>query len=503
MLVRLVVALLASLTLLAAACGGGDDDDSPTPIETETPAPSPTQRSVSDIARSVVEIQALFDGDPIWHGSGTFITDDGLILTNAHVIDARYDEYDQLGVAITNGTDEPPSLEYIAEIMAVDYALDLAVIQVTATIDGGSVTESFPAIELADSDEVEIGDEIRILGYPGIGGETITFTNGVISGFTSERSVGNRAWIKTDATIAGGNSGGLAINARGEAIGVPTVVGSGAGVEGGFVDCRVLADTNNDGFLDDLDTCVPVGGFINGVRPVNLAQEMIAAVLDGDAYVSPYYEEDFVDIVPGDFDTSAVLLYDLIFSDDYTEDDQPDGILTYIPTTPLRVCGFWQFEGMEDGMTWDALWYIDGEIDEQGSFIADTWVGGETGSWWVCIVDEDVGLADGLYELIIQIEGEPFASEAIFVGGGRSEIELDIDSQSSSEICAVWISPVGAQNWGFEDLGPDVTIPPGDSWPLIFVSGQYDLLVEDCFGDVMAEEYDLDIQVDSTYTVTD
>jgi hypothetical protein len=70
-------------------------------------------------------------------------------------------------------------------------------------------------------------------------------------------------------------------------------------------------------------------------------------------------------------------------------------------------------------------------------------------------------------------------------------------------VCGVWISPVGAQNWGFEDLGPDVTVPPGDLWPLFIVSGKYDILVEDCFGDVLVEEYDLDIQADSTYTVTD
>jgi serine protease Do len=502
MRLRYLLITLAALFILAA-CSSGDDDeaDTPTPSASATEEPSATQQSVGDIARSVVEIQALSDGQPVWHGSGTFITETGFILTNAHVIDNRYDEYDALGVAITETTDEPPTLQYIAEIVAVDYALDLAVIQITETIDGGAVSDEFPPLPLGDSDEVEIGDAIRILGYPGIGGETITFTNGVISGFTADRAVGNRAWIKTDATIAGGNSGGLALNDAGEAIGVPTVVGSGAGAESGYVDCRVLEDTNNDGFLDDRDTCVPVGGFINGVRPVNLARDMIAAAFSGEEYVSQYYEEEFVD-VPGDFDISGVDLYDLVFSDGVTDDDQPPAILAYIPSNPIRVCGFWFFEGMQDGMTWDALWYIDGELDEEGSFIADTWVGGESGSWWVCIVDEQFGLPDGLYELIIQVEGEPYVSEALFVGGGRTEVEFDIFNNSSSTICYVWVSPIGAQNWGIDDLGPGVTVAPGETWPLFIASGEYDILIENCAGEDI-EDYGLDIQEDSTYTVTD
>lgn len=503
MFLRILAVPLMACVLAFAACGGDDDGATPTPSPSPSEAPSPTPRSIGDISRSVVEIQALAGGEPAWHGSGTFITDDGTILTNAHVVDDRYGEYDELGVALTVATDAPPELQYLAEILAVDYALDLAVIGITETIDGGPVTESFPAIAIADSDDVEIGNRIQILGYPGIGGETITFTGGAVSGFTSERSVGNRAWIKTDATIAGGNSGGLAINENGELIGVPTVVGSGAGTESGFVDCRILADTNGDGFLDSNDNCVPVGGFINGVRPVNLARDMIAAVFAGEAYMSPYYDEvDFVS-APGNFDTSPVQLYDLVFSDGYTEDDQPDGVLTYVAANPVRVCGFWFYEGMQDGMTWDALWYIDGELDEGGSFIGDSWVGGPEGSWWVCILDEDVGLPDGMYELIIQVEGEPFASEAIFVGGARTEIELAIDNQSSYEVCGVWISPVGAQNWGFEDLGPTVTVPSGESWPLTIVTGLYDILAEDCDGDVLVADYGLDIQEDSVYTLTD
>jgi S1-C subfamily serine protease len=511
MLTRFVwLALTTLLVTAVVACGGGggddddDDDDgdgTPTPGESIDPSGEPV--GVEDLAHAVVQIVAIAGGDPVWTGSGTILTPDGLILTNAHVVDNRFDEYDELHVAVTVETDEPADPRYVGEVLAVDYNLDLAVMQITEDLEGGEILEDFPFVEIGDSDEVEIGDDIRILGYPGIGGQTITFTNGVVSGFTAERSVGNRAWIKTDATIAGGNSGGLAVNEDGQIIGVPTVVGSGAGAETGYVDCRVLEDTNGDGFLDENDSCIPVGGFINGLRPVKLAQDLLVAAESGEEYVSPYYEEDDIEETPtGGYDASEVDLFGLVFSDGVTEDDEPESIEVVFPSLVPRVCGFWEYEGMEDGMVWDALWYVDGELNDGGSIIADTWVGGESGSWWVCIVDEEAGLADGLYELILQIEGEPFGSDAVFVGDDRVEIELDISNESDVEICAAWVSPQGAQNWGFEDLGADVTVPPGEFAPVFIGSGIHDIQLYDCDAELLYEDYGLEIFEDSTYTYT-
>ena len=129
-----------------------------------------------------------------------------------------------------------------------------------------------------------MGDPITIIGYPGIGGATITLTKGEVSGFTAESAYGNRAFVKTSATIAGGNSGGLAANAVGEIIGIPTQVGSG-NLEGSIVDCRPLADTNRDGYINDNDSCVPTGGFINALRPIKLAMGMISLAKQGQVAV--------------------------------------------------------------------------------------------------------------------------------------------------------------------------------------------------------------------------
>ncbi len=496
-----IIPLALILSALAACGAGSDDSDEPTqePSSTATPGPA----SVEDLAHSVVQILALDDaGDAVWTGSGTFISGDGMILTNGHVVDDRTGEYAVLGVAVTTATDEAPEVGYFAEILAVDYALDLAVIGLSETVDGGAVTDEFPFIPLGDSDEVEIGEEVRILGYPGIGGETITLTSGAVSGFTSERSVGNRAWIKTDATIAGGNSGGLAVNAAGEIVGVPTLAGSGA--ETDPTDCRRIQDTNGDNVLDESDTCVPLGGFINGLRPVNLALDLIEAAQSGEEYVSPYYDEAGIAATPsGGYDVSAVTVTGVYFSPDVTEDDEPTEIVPAFPSGSVQVCGFWEYTGMQDGMTWDAIWYTDGEQQDEASFIGETWVGGEEGSWWVCIVDEENGLADGLYELIISVEAEPVGSEAVYVDDGHDVVQVEIENETESEICGVWASPEGAQNWGFgEDLGQFGSIPPGESSTIEIPTGTYDIAADDCNGNAVHEEYGVEIDSDGVYTLT-
>lgn len=500
------VAFLAAAIAVAllAACGGGSDrQPTSTPGSTSTPSTSsgPAGVSAEDLARAVVQVHALDShGDTVWTGSGTFISADGLILTNGHVVDDRNGEYDQLGVAIAPRSDEPAELAYLAEIAAVDYVLDLAVIRITSDLDANEVNEEFPYVAIGDSDRVEIGDEVRILGFPGIGGDTITFTKGAVSGFTADRSVGGRAWIKTDATIAGGNSGGLAVDAAGELVGVPTIVGSGADTQD-FVDCRYVADSNGDGRIDNNDDCVPVGGFINGIRPVNLARPLIAAVQEGRPYVSRFQGVN-PQSTPGKIvDTARVSFDNLVFSDGVTDDDAPTAISNALPSGVQRICGFWDYEGMVDGARWDAQWFVNGELDEGGSIIDDTWVGGESGNWWVCIINEEAGLDDGLYELVLSVEGEFQNANAIWVGGRHPDVQLVIDNRSDFQICAVFVSPVGAQNWGEDDLGGR-PLAPGDLATIVVAAGSYDIMTMDCDEQVITEDRDLDISEDSTYTIT-
>lgn len=243
---------------------------------------------------AVVQIVAMYYDDsnqlvPGWTGSGSMISPDGLILTNAHVVlSDRYYHVDALGVAFTDQEDRAPELRYFAEVLQVDESLDVAVIKIITDLNGTPVdynTLNFPYVPLGNADDLRLGDQITILGYPGIGGETITLTRGEVSGFTSETGRGDRAFIKTSATIAGGNSGGLAADAAGYLVGIPTQLGYGG--EDQFVDCRVLADTNRDGIVDDNDNCIPTGGFINALRPINLALPLIEAAQAGVVTINP------------------------------------------------------------------------------------------------------------------------------------------------------------------------------------------------------------------------
>jgi S1-C subfamily serine protease len=259
----------------------------PTPVSAVTATPFVSPLGVIPFP-AVVQIFAMVEvegGLEIgWSGSGSIISADGLILTNAHVVlpDKHYD-VSELQVALTRSENRPPEILYTAEVLQADPQLDIAVIQIDADLRGRPVDRDvldLPYVPIGDSRLLRLGDALTILGYPGIGGETITLTRGEVSGFTTEPDQSERTYIKTSATIAGGNSGGLVANERGELIGVPTQLGYGG--EDEFVDCRVLADTNRDGFVDERDTCVPTGGFINALRPIQLAIPLIEAAQRGE-----------------------------------------------------------------------------------------------------------------------------------------------------------------------------------------------------------------------------
>ncbi|GAB4498674.1 MAG: hypothetical protein OHK0052_12390 [Anaerolineales bacterium] len=279
----------AASARVVVAAGGSNPTQAPVSV-TQAAAPTlPASGTLGTIPyQAVVQITAMYrDGGNLyegWTGSGSIVTPDGIILTNAHVVlSDKYFTVAALKIALTTAEDQPPRPTYYAEVMQADAALDIAVIRVTTDLNGNPVDRAnlnLPVVPLGNSDSLRLGDALTILGYPGIGGNTITLTRGEVSGFTAESGRGDRAFIKTSATIAGGNSGGLAANERGELIGVPTQLGYGGDDQ--YVDCRVLADTNRDGIVDDRDNCVPTGGFINALRPITLARPYIEAAMRGE-----------------------------------------------------------------------------------------------------------------------------------------------------------------------------------------------------------------------------
>ncbi len=174
--------------------GGGQEDD-----EEE---PAPRQRSRNRHPRNRQE-QSL--------GSGVIVTEDGYILTNSHVVEGA----DEVKVVLASGK------EYSAKVIGSDPPSDSAVLK----IEG----KDFPAITIANSDDLQVGDVALAIGNPFGIGQTVTM--GIISA-TGRGELGiadYEDWIQTDASINPGNSGGALIDAQGRLIGLNSAILSGTG----------------------------------------------------------------------------------------------------------------------------------------------------------------------------------------------------------------------------------------------------------------------------------
>jgi S1-C subfamily serine protease len=208
-------------------------------------APQPAQAKMDratrlKVMKQVVKLRIMVRGpDGRWrqrgHGSGSIITADGLILTNNHVVSNTKTGqlYGAIAVAPNTGFDKAPKSVCIAwPRRAIRHPkLDLAIIKCEADMKGRPLRRKFnwPTVGVGDSRTLVPGDDIFIVGFPGVGGATVTFTSGKVSGFLADKRVGKgRVWIKTDALISGGVSGGAAFDESGKLIGVPTAYRRGS-----------------------------------------------------------------------------------------------------------------------------------------------------------------------------------------------------------------------------------------------------------------------------------
>ena len=149
-------------------------------------------------------------------GSGVIISADGYIVTNNHVVDGA----DELTVSLNEG-----SKEFSARVIGADKTTDLALIKIDA--------KDLPAITIANSDDVKVGEWVLAVGNPL--GLNNTVTAGIIS--AKARSLGANgveSFIQTDAAINQGNSGGALVNTRGELVGINDMLVSPTGSNIGY-----------------------------------------------------------------------------------------------------------------------------------------------------------------------------------------------------------------------------------------------------------------------------
>lgn len=196
----------------------------------------------ASVAQPSVVTISVSSGANGGNGSGEFLTADGYILTNTHVV-------------TLDGATASPSIEvktfdghvYQARLIGTDPTNDLAVIKVDAAVQ-------FRPIKFADSDKVNVGDNVVAIGAPL--GLSNTVTKGIVSALNRTIQVSSAAapddsnggglqfWnnnsgapainldvIQTDAAINPGNSGGALVNEKGELIGVNVAIAS-AGASG-------------------------------------------------------------------------------------------------------------------------------------------------------------------------------------------------------------------------------------------------------------------------------
>lgn len=146
-------------------------------------------------------------------GSGFIFRNDGMILTNAHVVDGA----DRVTVTLKDGRD------FSGRVLGVDELTDVAVVKIDAS--------NLPTVKLGNSDQLKPGEWAIAIGNP-LGLDN-SVTAGIISGTGRSSSVIGAndkrvSFIQTDAAINPGNSGGPLLNQRGEVVGINTAIIGGA-----------------------------------------------------------------------------------------------------------------------------------------------------------------------------------------------------------------------------------------------------------------------------------
>lgn len=198
-------------------------------------------------------------------GSAIIVRADGLVVTNHHVITESRTRrpYDEIFFNLaTRGEVDPAASNHLRlKPLLINKEFDLALLRIEpqAAGDGATAPAPFPAIELGDSQNVQILDDLFIIGFPEKGGLSITVNHGFVEG---KDALGH--WIKTAARIIHGNSGGAAVNSDGKLIGIPTKV---------IADSQSI-DRDGDGFPDVNRTY----GAVGFLRPAYLVAAMLRQI---------------------------------------------------------------------------------------------------------------------------------------------------------------------------------------------------------------------------------
>jgi serine protease Do len=158
--------------------------------------------AVEDIVQQSKPAVVLLRGSG-GHGSGFFVTETGVIATNAHVARGESSLVAEL----------PTGQELDAKIVYIDDDKDVALVKVEGS--------GFQHLTLSETSTVRQGQTVVALGNPGLS-LPFSATKGIVSAIGLSEGIGRGTWIQTDAAINPGNSGGPLLNSHAEVVGINT-----------------------------------------------------------------------------------------------------------------------------------------------------------------------------------------------------------------------------------------------------------------------------------------
>ena len=355
------------------------------------PAQAVGRNELQRALMGTVRVAVALDGKNGYStGSGTVVSDKGYVVTNFHVVgDTKtgrfYNSQRVAALAINQANLRGmPNWTYTARVVQADPNLDVAILKVVGLVDNEKA--ALPAnlgltvVPIGNSDDVQIGDEVSVLGFPGIGGDTVTFTQGRISGFLDENTDGESEWFKTDAEVNHGNSGGLAINDAGEMVGIPTA-----------------------GVSDREDI-----GKISLIRPVKLVLPLIQAALKDVGGNSN-------GVAPAP--ASGPRVSNVKFTTAIDRSGTPVSPGTRFDAGATGVYATYSFADFRKGTQLVYAWYLDGKKAVEDTIVAKT---AGSGSDWLSLANNSKALPNGKYDLTMQVDGkEQFRGSFVIGGAGQ------------------------------------------------------------------------------------
>lgn len=231
---------------------------------------------------------------PAGEGSGIIMSEDGYIITNAHVVEGAT----SLKVMTSDGE------TYEAQLIGSDTVTDLAVVKIDAT--------GLTAAEFGSSEDLRVADKVMAIGNPGGHELSSSVTIGYVSALN--RAIANNTtgytmeYIQTDAAINPGNSGGALINEYGQVVGINSAKISATGYEGlGFaipIDTAqpIISDLIQYGYVKDRAVLGISGQFIDSMtgRFYGLPQgEYVAQLNSSEAQASGLQVGDVITAIDG------------------------------------------------------------------------------------------------------------------------------------------------------------------------------------------------------------